>query len=122
MNEQTQANGFSAGKLAAGMALVAVGIVGIVQARELWRYWPLLLIFIGLGQEADALRTRRGDGGFFLIAVGVWMLCGSLRLFGLDYGDAFPMAITMAGLGLVLHALLGIEGSNSQKETSREQK
>ena len=117
MNEETQR--FSAGKLTAGMALVAIGIAGLMQSRDLWRYWPLLLIFMGLGQEADAIRTRRDSGGVFLIAVGLWMLCGSLRLFGLDYGDAFPIGVTVVGLGLVLHALLGI--TDKKKETPREQ-
>ncbi|HEX6084843.1 MAG TPA: hypothetical protein VF266_09985 [Thermoanaerobaculia bacterium] len=117
MNEETQR--FSAGKLTAGMALVAIGIAGLMQSRDLWRYWPLLLIFMGLGQEADAIRTRRDSGGIFLIAVGLWMLCGSLRLFGLDYGDAFPIGVTVVGLGLVLHALLGI--TDKKKETPREQ-
>lgn len=100
------------------MALLTVGVAGVMDSREIWRYWPLLLIFIGLGQEADALRTRRGDGGVFLIAIGVWMLAGSLRLFGLDYGDAFPLAIVVVGLGLVAHSLLRIDGN---KENPREQ-
>jgi hypothetical protein len=117
MNEQT--HGFSAGKLAAGMALLAVGIAGVMQAHEIWRYWPLLLIFIGLGQEADAWRTRRDSGGIFLIAVGVWMLAGSLHLFGLDYDDAFPVGVMVVGLGLVSHALLGIR--SKKKELPREQ-
>lgn len=115
MDEHTQR--ISAGKLTAGMVLVAIGIAGAMNARELWRYWPLLLIFIGLGQEADALRTRRGDGGFILIAIGVWMLAGSLELFGLDYRSAFPLAVAMAGIGLIVHSILGIRG---RKEDPRE--
>jgi hypothetical protein len=114
-NEQT--NPIPAGKLMAGMVVLAVGVAGVMNARELWRYWPLLLIFIGIGQEADAIRTRRGGGGFFLIAVGVWMLAGSLRLFGLAYGEAFSLAVVVAGLGTIIHALLGI---SSKKEDPRE--
>ena len=112
MNE-TETPHFSAGKLMGGVVLLAIGIAGITHTREVWQYWPLLLIFLGLGQEADALRTRRGDGGFFLIAIGVWMLAGSLELFGLSYRSAFPLAIVMAGIGMVLHALLGITKENS---------
>jgi hypothetical protein len=116
MDERTQ--GISTGKLAAGLALVAVGIAGVVRApHELWRYWPVLLIFIGLGQETEALRTRRGGGGFFLMALGVWLLAGSLELFGLDYGSALPLAVIMAGTGMILHTVLGIEN----KETPRGQ-
>ncbi|HYC90664.1 MAG TPA: DUF5668 domain-containing protein [Thermoanaerobaculia bacterium] len=116
MNDDTQR--ISTGKLAAGMVLVAIGVAALVNARELWRYWPLLLIVIGLGQETDAVRTRRDSGGIFMIAVGVWMLCGSLRLFGLDYGESFPIGVMVVGLGLVLHAVLGI---SDKKENPREQ-
>ena len=99
-----------------GLVLLAIGIAGITNTRELWRYWPLLLIFLGLGFETDTLRARRGDGGYILIAIGVWMLAGSLELFGLGYRSAFPLGVVVAGIGMVLHALLGIT-----KETSREQ-
>ena len=116
MNDDT--HGISTGKLAAGMVLVAIGIAALVDAHELWRYWPLLLILIGLGQEADTLRSRHDSGGIFLIAVGAWMLCGSLHLFGLDYREAFPVGVMVVGLGLVLHAALGISG---KKENPREQ-
>ncbi|HUR81998.1 MAG TPA: hypothetical protein VM733_14635 [Thermoanaerobaculia bacterium] len=114
MNETTQR--ISAGKLAAGLALLTVGVAGITSARDLWRWWPLLLIFLGLGHEADALQTRRGSGGYILIAVGVWMLVGSLELFGLTYRDALPIGVVIAGAGMVLHALLGITKENNREQ------
>ncbi|HVG25691.1 MAG TPA: hypothetical protein VND45_16160 [Thermoanaerobaculia bacterium] len=116
MNDLTQR--ISLGKLIAGAGLLALGIAGALDWREIWRWWPLLLICLGVAREAEVLRTRRGDSGFILIAIGVWMLAGSLRLFGLDYRDAFPLAIVVAGIGLITHSLLGIE---RRKELRREQ-
>jgi hypothetical protein len=115
MNKTTTQR-ISAGKLAAGLALLAIGVAGFVNMHEVWRYWPLILIFLGIGHEADALRTRTGGGGFILIAIGVWMLVGSLELFELTYRTAFPIGIVIAGVGMILHALLGIT-----KEKNREQ-
>ncbi len=114
MNDTTQR--ISAGKLAAGLALLAIGVAGIVDSHDLWRYWPLLLIFLGIGYEADTLRTRSGGGGIILIAIGVWMLVGSLGLFGLTHRSAFPLGVVIAGIGVILHALLGITKENHREQ------
>jgi hypothetical protein len=104
-----------AGKLVFGIVLLAVGVLAFVDAidlwepRLLWRYWPVLLIVLGLSREIDVLRTRKGDGGFVLIAVGVWMLAATQHFLGLDYASAFPIGIAVAGMGIILHALLGVE-------------
>jgi len=105
----------SMGKLAVGLGLLVIGILGFTDAidiwepGELWHYWPLVLIFIGVANEIDALQRRRGSGGFVLIAIGTWMLIGNHEYFGLDHGSAIPVAIAIVGLGLITHALLGVQ-------------
>lgn len=113
----------SAGRLVFGMVLVAIGALAFVDAidlwepRELWRWWPLFLIVIGLSNEYDTLRTRRGEGGYVLIAVGVWLLAGSQEFLGLSYRTAFPLGIAVAGLGMILHALLGVRSGDKEKQS-----
>jgi hypothetical protein len=122
----TQPPRISAGKLLTGIALLAVGILAFTHAidldewysDQLWRYWPVFLIVIGIGAEIDTLRNRSGDGGFVLIAIGVWMLAGSLELFGLSYRSGFPLAIAVFGLGLITHSILGIEKAKEKEKTS----
>jgi hypothetical protein len=111
------------GRLAAGIALLLLGVVGFTDAIDLWeprevlRYWPLALILVGAASEADALRQRRSGGGFVLIAVGVWMLAATQHLFGLRFGSAMPLGIVIVGLGLVLHAIVDVP---RKKENDRE--
>ncbi|HEX2059863.1 MAG TPA: DUF5668 domain-containing protein [Thermoanaerobaculia bacterium] len=101
-----------AGKLTAGLALLTIGVLALADSldiwhpRDLWRYWPLILIAIGLASEVEALQKRKSEHGFILIAIGVWMLFGTQHWYGLSIGTAFPIAIIVAGLGVLLHALV----------------
>ena len=116
------------GKLVVGMILLAVGVATFLEATDLWdsgslwSYWPVLLIAIGAATEVDAIRERRPNRSFFLLAVGAWMLVGSFGLFGLSYGEAFPIAIVIGGAGMMLHALIDrpVIKSNDQKGNSHE--
>lgn len=106
------------GKLAVGIGLLTIGILGFTEAieiwnpRRLWRFWPLILIFIGTANEWDTLVRRRGSGGYVLIAIGTWMLVGNNEYFGLDHGSAIPVGIAIVGLGLITHALFGVQNAD----------
>jgi hypothetical protein len=98
-------------KLFIGVTLIAIGIAGVlgaldlVRVRDIVRLWPLVLIAIGLGSEIEAIRHRREGGGWIFVALGAWLLTGSLHLFGLSLHEAMPVGIAVAGAGLVIHAL-----------------
>ena len=111
----------SAGKLAFGLVLVAVGVLSFFDALDLWdpgrlwRLWPLILIALGLASEADALRARKNEGGAFLLGVGVWFLAGTQHWFGLTVRTAFPLFIVVVGASLILHALVDLPESKEKK-------
>lgn len=100
------------GKLAVGIVLLLVGILGftdimdMIDLREIWRFWPVFLIFIGVSSEIDSLRERTGGGGYIVAAIGVWLLFGNLHFFGLSRRGALPLGVAVVGLGMILHALV----------------
>lgn len=106
---------FPIGKLAVGIGLLAFGVLGFTDAidlwepDELWHFWPLILIFIGVANEIDTLQRRRGSGGYVLIAIGTWLLVGNNEYLGLDHGSAIPLGVAIVGLGLITHALFGVQ-------------
>ena len=103
---------FTIQKLVLGLLLLGFGLLAFVDSTDLWSprdwwtLWPWALVAIGLSSEIDALVARRGDGGAFLVAVGVWFLVARHRIFDLDYGTAVPLAIAVVGLFMTLHAVV----------------
>jgi len=103
-----------AGRIVFGLALLAGGILAFLDSidlwepRDLWQYWPVLLIVVGVANEIDALRKRTSGCGSVMIGIGVWMLAGSQHFLGLSYRTAFPLGVIVVGLGLILHAILDI--------------
>jgi hypothetical protein len=102
----------NASKLVFGLLLLFVGIAGFLDAIDvweignLWSWWPLGLIAIGLANEITALAQRRSDGGSVMIAIGVWLLIATHHFFGLNHRTAFPVGIAIFGLGMLLHAVV----------------
>lgn len=99
-------------KLAWGLVLLVLGValflesVDIWDTGPIWTWWPLFLIFLGAAGEIDALRQRKSDSSYIMLGIGLWMLAGSRELFGLSYGTGFPIAIAVAGLGVMVHAIV----------------
>ncbi|HJQ39283.1 MAG TPA: DUF5668 domain-containing protein [Thermoanaerobaculia bacterium] len=121
----TTQSSLHAGKLAIGLVLLAFGAAMFLDAIDVmeigmwWMYWPVGLIAIGLANAFEAIRRRQGDGSWFLIGIGVWMLAGSLELFDLSYASAFPLAVICVGFGAVLHAIIDVP--QPKKENGHEQ-
>lgn len=99
-------------KLVFGVLLVVAGLlmfgaqINLWNMRDFWRLWPLFLIFLGLVSEIDALRSRKSDGGMFLLGVGTWMLVGTNQWFGLSVGTAMPIGVVIVGALMVVHAIV----------------
>jgi hypothetical protein len=127
INKSAGPNRLSVHKLILGIVLMTFGVLAFVDTndlwnpRELWRLWPVAVILIGLASEVDALIARRGSGGSFLIAFGVWMLVARHGIFDLTHRTAFPLAIAVVGLFMTLHALIDKAAPQPQKkETNHE--
>jgi hypothetical protein len=75
-----------------GLLLVAVGILftlhnfSVVDARRLWRFWPLLLIAFGLSSVLDADKRKRGLG-VALMAAGAILQLNYLGWLDLRFRD-----------------------------------
>jgi len=102
-SEQTQARP-DPGRLAAGVAIVALGILllldrtGVIRWGTRSGWWPLLAILFGVTRLATGGRGVRS--GTLFVAIGVW---GLLNEYGmLQYEKSWPLLLVMVGGSMVL--------------------
>lgn len=100
-----------------GIVLILVGLV-LMMDRLDWpvglllsaRYWPFILIALGILRLMDP-PVARGTGhrsrrpGAWLIFIGCWGLVNEFRVFGLGYATSWPILVVGAGLSVVWRAL-----------------
>lgn len=99
--------------LAVGLLIILLGAAFFLERldyfdlREVWRFWPTVLIAVGLLQ---AVRPGNGRPSIFLLLMGVWLQISTLELWGLGWGDSWPLLIMFIGASLVFDATVGRAG------------
>jgi hypothetical protein len=102
-------------RLIVGLGILALGLLwtldnlDILESEAITRWWPVLLIVIGLVQLLDR-RASRG-GPIVLILVGSVLTLRRLRLVDLDLGDLIPIGIAAFGAKLIWDALARRKGA-----------
>ncbi len=99
------------GSMLVGLVLMGAGTallldrLALADVGGLARYWPVIVIAMGVAKLIDA-RTLRGRGsGLWLVGLGCWMLVSSLGLFGFGWHNSWPLLIILVGLSVVLRSM-----------------
>jgi len=98
-------------RLLFGTWLAALGIVftldnvGLVDARDWLRWWPLLLVALGAGLLLTASSTAEVTGGIVWMVVGGAFLLDRLDVLPVNVFDLWPLALVVFGGVLVVRAL-----------------
>ncbi len=93
------------------LILIAVGLllfldnIGVLQFREIWRFWPVALIALGVAKLFDC----RGMGGrvwsAMWIFVGTAFLLDHLGLWHMSWNIIWPLGLIGFGLMMLVNAL-----------------
>ena len=87
-----------------GAAICVVGLIllldhmGFIQAGNLWRFWPLLLVVAGV---VNLTESGKQVWGALLITVGVLFQCDNLGIIHFRIADLWPVAIIAAGAMMI---------------------
>lgn len=101
----------SPGQAILGLSVVALGVlwtldnIDVIDAGGYWKYWPVLLIVVGLSHLLTTAASRRIWAGLLWIAVGTLFLLGSLDYITFNIWDLWPLALVIGGGSIVYHAL-----------------
>lgn len=99
-------------QLMVGVLIVVVGMLftlenlGVVDAHQYLRYWPIGLIAVGL------LKLWQGSGGaifggFIFVFAGVWLLLQAMGIVTVSLWNLWPMLLVFAGASMVWRGMYG---------------
>lgn len=92
------------GKLVWGLALVVAGGLLMMDRFDylfldnLWRFWPLLLVALGIGSFVTAPEDEGRRTGLWLVLIGGWLLVNFFELFGFFWDTSWPLLVIGAGV------------------------
>lgn len=104
-------------QLIVGIFIICIGVVftldelGIAPAANYLRYWPTVLITIGI---VKMLQAREGGGalaGLLFTLVGAWLQAEELDIIQIRLWQVWPLALVLFGAYLVWQGLTGREAS-----------
>jgi Domain of unknown function (DUF5668) len=90
-----------------GACLLAANL-GFPIPHHIWSYWPMLLIGLGAIQLILPGPSNERLGGYWLIVVGIWGTINMFEIYGLHWGNSWPIFIIAAGLRVALGGILNI--------------
>jgi hypothetical protein len=100
------------GGLAVGLVLISLGFLlllgqlGFLPISRVLQFWPFVLILLGF---AKILHTpAEGEdrfGGFWLVIAGLYCLVSAWGLFGLHWGNSWPLMIIAGGAMTIARTL-----------------
>ncbi|HRC84282.1 MAG TPA: DUF5668 domain-containing protein [Thermoanaerobaculia bacterium] len=122
MNQLRDSKSYSFSRLFAGVLVIAVGLIfllenlQLLEAAKALRFWPVALIVIGTAKIFDA----RGSRGFgvVLAAVGTWLLLENFGLVTLSFAQLWPVVLIAVGGLLIRRAFLAPLGRAGWAEQS----
>jgi len=95
-------------RLVPAVVLIAVGAIfflnnmHIFYFRDVLRYWPALLIGLGLVKMVDSADNSGRAGGAILLIVGAIFLAPNLGIWDVSIGDLWPLILIAVGAVLLV--------------------
>lgn len=98
------------GGVITGIAIVAIGIlllltqIGILRFHAIWRLWPLVFVFFGIGKLMEGKAAAHRIWGITLLLVGTLLVANNYGHFRYDIGQLWPIFVVGAGLSLLFQS------------------
>jgi len=91
-----------------GIAIIAAGLILFLEnlgifyfPYNLWDFWPLVFIAIGLNQIIQPKHARQTFSGWIFLGIGLLFLLDNLDVIYFDFGDLWPLILILIGLNIL---------------------
>jgi hypothetical protein len=94
-----------------GLLLIGIGVaflldqLDLYDVRSLWHYTPLLLVLAGVNQTIGYPSAREFTNGLWCVFIGLWLFAVFEGLFGLTFGNSWPLVIIASGLTMAIRPI-----------------
>jgi cell wall-active antibiotic response 4TMS protein YvqF len=96
-----------------GALLIVSGVIlflvqqGMIEVVSIWRYWPVVLITVGLMKLVSPRPGRDLAAGTLEVLAGAWFLACNLHWYGFTYRQTWPLIFVVIGLSQIIKSLGG---------------
>jgi len=98
--------------LAAGVIFLAIGVIfllgnmGFLDVREVFAFWPVILIVFGVVRIVESREDYGQTAGIFWVVVGLLFLLGSFGIIRLAFSELWPVLLIGVGALMLWRAVL----------------
>ena len=109
-------------KVIIGLVVICAGILlllenlGVGIRINLWDFWPVALILIGLSHISRPGEKRHGFSGAIFIIVGALFLLSNFDIIVFDMGTLWPILIIIFGITIIKNTVWGSYGVPSSSD------
>ena len=102
-------------RLIFGLTLILIGVAytldrfGKLDAGELIRFWPMVLVVAGLSKMFWPGSESGRWSGLILFGIGSWILAYDFEIIDVNFWDWWPAVLVLVGLRLAWQGLTGYE-------------
>ena len=95
-----------------GLLLIGLGALfyfdrmGFLDVDEVWHYWPLVLVAVGINKMIGYPTARDFSSGLWMMFVGLWLFATFENLWGLTFYNSWPFLIIAWGAELVIEPFI----------------
>ncbi len=112
--------------LITGGILILIGFVFLfdefdwIQAGNILRLWPFILVIIGIGKIAATQTNHERIKASWWIFLGLWLYVSMQHVFGLSFSVTWPFILIFWGLTIVAKELLPVNSLQPESEPTYE--
>lgn len=110
------------GQLFLGLLLIGMGLLFLadnlyyLDIGPIWRYWPFILVLLGVQNLVNTKDRDDIGGGVWLIFIGLWLYVSLNHIWGLGFSDSWPFLIIAWGVSTIWKSLLPRRTKGQQLE------